>query len=126
MDQFEKPAKSQTTVLIIDDEKEICFLLAAIIRKKNMHPIYVHSLGDARKIIKTMLPEWVFLDISLPDGSGLDLLKELNIKYPDLKIVIISAFDSYREKALKAGAYSFLIKPFNRESMINILADASI
>ena len=109
------------TVLIVDDEQEICVLLATIIRKKNMLPHYVHTVNAAKEAVHDTYPTLLFLDINLPDGNGLDLLSELNKKYPALKIVIISAYDSFKETAMNSGAFDFLPKPFSKESVNNIL-----
>jgi DNA-binding NtrC family response regulator len=109
------------TVLIVDDEQEICVLLATIIRKKNMLPHYVHTVNAAIEAVNDKHPSLLFLDINLPDGNGLELLSELNKKFPSMKIVIISAYDSFKDKAMSSGAYDFLPKPFSKDSVNNIL-----
>src|SRR4030095_5276094 len=99
-------------VLIVDDEKEICILLAAIMRQHHMVPSYVHTIADAKQTVESKKPQLLFLDINLPDGSGIELLSDLKKSYPHMKIIVISAFDSLKEKAFDYGAFDFLPKPF--------------
>lgn len=108
-------------VLIADDEAEICLLIAAIIRRKHMKPVSVHTIADAKRAVETVEPKILFLDINLPDGNGLDLLSQLKITHPEIRIIIISAFDSFKEKALNIGADIFLSKPFDQASVIAAL-----
>jgi two-component system response regulator PilR (NtrC family) len=60
-------------------------------------------------------PDLLFLDIHLPDGSGLEALPIIKEKCPTLPVITISAYDNAMEKqtALKAGAAFFLAKPFS-------------
>ncbi|HZX75536.1 MAG TPA: response regulator [Cyclobacteriaceae bacterium] len=113
------------TILIVDDEKEICILLASIIKRSNIRPVFVHTIADAKKAVESENPELLFLDVTMPDGSGLDLLSDLMLQHPLLKIVIISAFDSYENTAANRGAYRFLQKPFNKEAVMEILEAVS-
>ncbi|MBP9883083.1 MAG: response regulator [Chitinophagales bacterium] len=109
------------TVLIIDDEQEICMLLATIVKKNSLNPVYVHSISDAVLIVEKFRPILTFLDINLPDGNGLDLLGTLTSQYPKMKVVIISAFDGFRERAINIGAHGFLSKPFTQKSVADLL-----
>ncbi|MBA2406983.1 MAG: response regulator [Chitinophagales bacterium] len=111
------------SILIIDDEKEICILLAKIIEKNGMRAIYVHSLEDALGSIDKINPPLIFLDINLPDGSGIDFLSRLSIQYPEIQVVIISAYDDYKTKAVELGAIAFLIKPFSKQAVVDILSN---
>jgi two-component system OmpR family response regulator len=79
---------SNNTILIVDDEREICLLLSAIIRQKNLNPFYVHTISAANETVNTKNPRLLFLDINLPDGNGLDLLRDLIRENPSLKVVI--------------------------------------
>ena len=109
-------------VLIVDDEIEICFLLTAIMRRKNIRAYSVHTIADAKKEVEIKEPKFLFLDINLPDGSGLDLLSQFHKQYPGMKIIIISAFDTFKEKAFEKGAFSFLSKPFSKNAVLDILS----
>ena len=121
----ERCMTGSNTILIVDDEKEICILLASIIKRNNRRPVFVHTIADAKNAVKSENPELLFLDVTMPDGSGLDLLSDLMSLNPSLKIVIISAYDSYEKTAANRGAYRFLQKPFDKEAVMEILAAVS-
>ena len=108
------------SVLIIDDETDICFLLTNILKEKNIEVSFANSLEDGLSKISLLRPRLLFLDINLPDGSGLEAIAKIKFLNPSIKIIIISAYDSPKEKifAFEQGADLFLSKPLNK-SLIN-------
>ena len=69
------------------------------------------SVEEGLTLIERVNPELVFLDISMPDGSGFDLLDK--IKQIDFKIIFVTAFSDYAIKAFKYSAFDYLVKPIN-------------
>lgn len=112
----------QKRAFIVDDEKDTCFLLKGILQQQGFVADFVHSLTDAK--ISASLPQAdvIFLDNHLKDGHGIDFVPYLAQHYPELKIIIITAFDTDHDKqnAYLKGAHHFMGKPFNR----NIIAEA--
>src|SRR3954470_19449734 len=115
------------SVLIIDDETEICFLLASMLRQKNMKTSIAHTIHDGYHQLHAE-PGLLFLDINLPDGSGLELLKKIRSEYPVMKIIIISAFDGEKERdqAKQSGADAFIGKPFNSEIVLQTIGELAV
>jgi DNA-binding response OmpR family regulator len=105
------------SVLIIDDEVDICYLLSSILRTKNLQVSYVNSLREATATLVNQHPEIVFLDNHLPDGLGINYIKQLKQDNPGTKVVMITAFDNdtERSKAINNGADTFISKPFSRD-----------
>ncbi|MBK8710680.1 MAG: response regulator [Niastella sp.] len=105
--------------LIVDDEKDTCFLLTRLLQQHAYEVHYVHSLLEAAPILQKENPDVIFLDNHLKDGQGIDYVPTLKEAYPDLKIIIITAFDNfaYKTKAFEKGAHYFLGKPFNRNNI---------
>jgi two-component system OmpR family response regulator len=103
--------------LIIDDETDICFLLASLLKKKGFEVSFVHSLTDGFPKVADMQPAVLFLDINLPDGSGLESITKMKSLSMNTKIIMISAYDGLRERAIASekGADFFIGKPFNKE-----------
>ena len=101
-------------ILIVDDEQDICFLLAGILRSKSHTTATANSLAEGFEKAKDVKPTLLFLDINLPDGSGLEAIRQFKRMNPDLKIVMISAYDGIKErvKAESEGAEAFISKPF--------------
>jgi len=103
------------SILIIDDEPDICRLLQLTLVRHGYTVKYVHELGEGMQAIFKHQPDLLFLDIHLPDGSGLEALPVIKERCPTLPVITISAYDNAMEKqtALKAGAAFFLAKPFS-------------
>lgn len=81
------------------------------------------SLADARKRLADRLPQVALIDIGLPDGSGIDLIDELNRQHPDVLSVVTSVFDddTHLFAALGAGASGYLLKDQSREDLMGLL-----
>ena len=114
-------------VLIVDDEADICNLLSWILRQRNLLPFAVNTLSDAQTALKKEEPAILFLDNYLPDGFGVEFLSFIKKNHPAVKIIMITAHDSYSEKqhALKKGADFFISQPFTR-ALINETIDSLI
>jgi len=109
--------------LIIDDEIDICYLLSGLLTNKKLEVDYVTTLADAVKAIDTYKPEIVFLDNRLPDGKGVDFAGYIKQRIPDVKVAMITAYDtpSDRNLALSRGIDFFLGKPFTKNKIYETL-----
>lgn len=105
------------TVLIVDDEPDICFLLGNMLKQKKFRPVIANTLTDGLNKLKQFSPSLLFLDIHLPDGSGLDIIRGAKKDFPALKIIMMSAYDGPKEqsKAMEEGADIFISKPLSRD-----------
>ena len=80
--------------LIVDDEKDICFLLSNILKQKNIQTTIAGSLEEAEKMLQTSGSYYfVFLDNHLPDGLGIDIIKKWKEKFPFAHFIMITAHD---------------------------------
>lgn len=113
-------------ILIIDDEPDICQLLQLSLSKYGFKVKYVNTLTEGLHYLQQQLPDILFLDIHLPDGSGLEALPAIKQQYPGLFVITISAYDNglEKQKALTAGAAHFLPKPFNLGRLHEIIYQA--
>ena len=110
-------------ILIIDDEPDICRLLQMSLVKLGYNVKYVHELREGLQCIQRQQPDILFLDIHLPDGSGLEALPIIKDKCPELRVITISAYDNgmEKQKALNAGASYFLAKPFSVKNLDELM-----
>ena len=112
--------------LIIDDEKDICFLLSNILKQKNIQTTVASSLAEGEKVLQTSSPYYfVFLDNHLPDGFGIDKIKKWKEKFPSAHFIMITAHDSNeeRKKADLDGADFFIGKPFSKDIILKAIAE---
>lgn len=104
--------------IIIEDEQKSLEMLAGIIQK---HCPDLNIIGLARNVeegvnlINSATPELVFLDISMPDGSGFDLLEKVQDK--KFEIIFATASDQHAIKAIKFSASDYLLKPIDIEEL---------
>jgi two-component system, OmpR family, response regulator len=115
--------ENRINALIIEDEQDICFLLGDMLENKNLAPRFVYSITEARKALDKEKPFVIFLDNHLPDGSGMNFIEEIRTKYPDIKIIMISAYDTNADKkrASLEGVNQFIGKPFTRDMVYETL-----
>ncbi len=113
-------------ILIVDDERLIRWTLTEALRGWGYQPLEAANARAAREILANDRPRAVLLDINLPDGSGLDLLRELRNFDPPPVAIMITANVLVDETiaALRAGAYDFVGKPLNLEYLRETIANA--
>jgi DNA-binding NarL/FixJ family response regulator len=108
------PRQKRIEVLIVDDQPLVREGLIRIIsREKDLNCCCaVESIVAARNHLIASQPDLLLMDILLPDGCGLDFIKQLAMEHPSLPVLVLSQCDEtlYAERALKAGARGFLMK----------------
>ena len=110
---------NKETILVVDDEKMIRWSLGEALRGWGFVPVEAATAGDGITAFEAESPAAVLLDINLPDGSGLDVLRKLRQREPDAVIIMITANVLVDETiaALRGGAYDFIGKPINLEEL---------
>ncbi|WP_029520027.1 sigma-54 dependent transcriptional regulator [Persephonella sp. IF05-L8] len=100
--------------LIVDDEINIQEILSMLLEEAGFQVDRASSYKEAIKLLEDKYYDLALLDLRLPDGSGIDVLRRLKEKNPKTEAVIITAFASSDTavEAIKLGAYDYLSKPF--------------
>jgi two-component system response regulator CpxR len=100
-------------LLLIDDDQELCELLSSWLTQEGFQVRACHDGQSARKALAEASPAVVVLDVMLPDGSGLELLKQLRTEHPDLPVLMLSARGEPLDRilGLELGADDYLTKP---------------
>lgn len=101
-----------TRILIIDDELDICLMLARYLKALNFEAEYANTLDHAFLKIKLHHYELILLDLNLVEGSGYDVIQYVRSNALDTQIIVITAHDSEENKSLEMGADLFIVKPF--------------
>ncbi|VXB89504.1 MULTISPECIES: response regulator transcription factor [unclassified Pseudomonas] len=100
-------------LLLIDDDQELCELLTRWLTQEGFQVTACHEAGGARHALAAQTPDAVVLDVMLPDGSGLELLRQLRGEHPDLPVLMLSARGEPLDRiiGLELGADDYLAKP---------------
>ncbi len=118
---------SQASVLIVDDNEDLCQTLADVLRKGRNKVRTSYTGEHALSILRKDIIDLVLLDIKLPDVNGTAVCKSIrsNSKYEHIRIIIISGVadpDEVEELRL-AGADDFIRKPFDINEVISRMVD---
>ncbi len=109
-------------VLIIDDEKDICFLISEILKDENYTTSIALNSDEAISKFNEIKPDLVILDVWLSNSKldGIEILKEFKSIDSNIPVIIISGHGTVdlAVKSIKNGAYDFLEKPFNSDKLI--------
>ncbi|MFS0827971.1 response regulator transcription factor [Pseudomonas phoenicis] len=100
-------------LLLIDDDQELCELLGSWLSQEGFAVRACHDGQSARQALAEQAPAAVVLDVMLPDGSGLELLKQLRTEHTDLPVLMLSARGEPLDRilGLELGADDYLAKP---------------
>ena len=113
------------TIMIVDDHPLVCKGLEELIKSTLDLEVFAVA-GDAIQtvdILRKSQPDLVLLDLSLPETSGLDLLKDLQSFFPKLRILVLSLHDEnvHAERVLRAGARGHIMKQESGEKVIEAI-----
>jgi DNA-binding response OmpR family regulator len=110
-------------IVIVEDQPEIAANLQEILTNEGHNTKIAADVGAGRTAIRARQPDLVFLDIHLPDGSGLDLLDFAD----EIKFIVITG--TPHEESLNAafdrGAVAYLVKPFTLQDVLDAIALAA-
>jgi DNA-binding NtrC family response regulator len=105
--------------LIVDDDQTIRWALSEALRSWGYHPVEAGTVAAGVSTFDAESPTAVLLDIDLPDGSGLDALREIKQRHADAVVIMVTGNVRIENtiSALRGGAYDFVGKPINLEEL---------
>ena len=117
---------SPPTVLIIDDEPDLCELLGITLARMDVESEAVHDLRAARKKLQGQHYDLCLTDMRLPDGDGLDLVEWMQSNAPEIPVAVITAHGNVEAavRALKLGAFDFVSKPLDISDLRKLVGQA--
>jgi two-component system, NtrC family, nitrogen regulation response regulator NtrX len=111
-------------VLVIDDDSALRQVCLDMLAARGYGGLGAASVGEGLRAFDERTPAAVLLDLKLPDGTGLDVLKELQRRSPVTPVVVVSGYGSVPDavEAMRLGAAEYVEKPFARERLYQVLA----
>jgi DNA-binding NtrC family response regulator len=105
---------NKLTVLVLDDEKRFTEELTEFLENSGFLTYEANSAAQGLSLLKKQSIDLLILDVRLPGVNGLDILKEVKVKYPNMEVIIVSAHGDMDTviKAMRSGAIDYLRKPF--------------
>jgi len=117
---------SQATALVIDDEPDICELLALTLGRMDIATDTAGDVGSAKALLGEKRFDICLTDMRLPDGDGLELVEWMQDNAPGIPVAVITAHGNVETavQALKLGAFDFISKPLDLNNLRNIVENA--
>ena len=112
-------------VLVVEDEPSIRLTVTEFLRRDGYETVVAADLASAAAHVQGV--DVAVVDVNLPDGSGIDLLRELGARQPYVPVIIITGDPQLSRitEIIRAGAYDFLVKPIYKDVLLKAVARAA-
>ena len=122
----ELAGRTPPLIVVVDDDAFQCKLLERLLGNSGYRSIIAHSGAEALAVLGRQPPDLILMDVTLPDFNGVELTRRLKAipRFAAIPVVMITGHSERQvlEASLKAGAVDFLVKPFDREILLQKLA----
>lgn len=114
-------------ILIVDDDPEIQYLLAAVLRRRGYEIVFARDGGEAHRAVNAFAPDLILLDLMMPKVDGFDFLRNLkqdreDRRVPAVPVIVLSAhLQSDPTQVLELGATTLLPKPFDIDQLTDLI-----
>ena len=107
-------------LLIVEDNEELAELLAKALQTARYEADILSTAEEARNVLQTTFYAALILDLGLPDGDGLELLREIRHRHNPIPVLVLTARGGLHDRVqgLRSGADDYLVKPFALEELI--------
>ncbi|GAB4398651.1 MAG: response regulator transcription factor [Anaerolineales bacterium] len=116
---------SKQRILLVDDHEVVRLGLKSLLDR---HPNFdvIAEAGSAREAlekVKNYNPDVVVMDIRLPGGSGIEACQEITLRYPDVKVIMLTSYaeDEMLFSAIRAGAAGYVLKQIGGEDLVRAI-----
>jgi DNA-binding NtrC family response regulator len=118
---METPVKS--VILLVDDQDSIRFFLEKTLVQEGYEAHAAKNGLEAVELAQQVVPDLILLDLRLPDMDGIEVLKKIRGVFPEICVVMITAFGDIETavEAMKQGAFDFVTKPINLDQLMIII-----
>ena len=118
-----KGDEDKKAILVVEDDAVALELLEEILKRNSFRVWVASSFDGALEILGRVPVDLVLSDIRMPDKSGMDLLRHLMTHFPEVPVVLLSAFGDEHlwVEALAAGAVDLIPKPFKKQEIIDVI-----
>jgi DNA-binding NtrC family response regulator len=114
-------------VLIVDDDRALCELLAADLEEAGYEPVWQTEAKDGLGLVLSEEFDAVVTDLRMADMNGIDFCRRVAANRPDVPVIVLTAFGSMETAvaAIRAGAYDFITKPIESDALLVALERAT-
>lgn len=111
--------QTKELIMIVEDDRQIQDFIAYSLMTAGFGVLTAGGVEEAMRKMRSKKPDIMVLDLGLPDGDGLDLIRRVR-KFSDIPIIVVSARDKEEDKieALDRGAEDYITKPFSESELM--------
>ncbi|MEI6153878.1 MAG: response regulator [Deltaproteobacteria bacterium] len=116
---------NKTKILVIDDEVDQCFLFQEILGSEGYTVFTAYNGFDGIKINEESNPDIILLDIKMPGINGIETLRRIRKKDPDVIVIIITGYGDAGtiRDAAELNVYEYMSRPFSNETILKVLKE---
>ncbi len=113
-------------ILIVDDDPAFCLMLATFLDKNGFESSKALSGKECFSLLGKDPYDLVLTDLRLPDLTGIDVLREIKLHYPNIPVILMTGYGEIKTavQAIKLGAYEYVTKPENPDEILLIVKSA--
>jgi DNA-binding NtrC family response regulator len=117
---------TKNQILVVDDDESLRRVLQVQLEQEGYFVASAASMQQALSMLQLRSYDLVVADLKMPEGSGIELLKEVRSKYPEIIVIILTAFGTVETavEAMKVGAFDYLTKPVHPDELSLAVARA--
>jgi DNA-binding NtrC family response regulator len=111
------------SILVVDDDESLRRITQLQLEEAGYRVLTASNGNEALELIEEETPPLVITDLKMPGMSGLDLLTKVRQSYPQISVLMITAFGTVQTavEAMKAGAYDYITKPIDYEELVLVV-----
>ena len=117
---------ARSRILVVDDELNIREALVTLLEKKQHLVRGAATAEEALEELETETPDLILTDLKMPGMGGMEFLRRVKARWPDIELLIMTAFGSIETavEAMRCGAYDYITKPIDRERLAVVVEKA--
>ena len=117
---------ANSRILIVDDDPAFCLMLATFLDKSGFESSKVLSGKECLSALGKSSYDLVLTDLRLPDMTGIDVLREVKSRYPEVPVILMTGYGEIKTavQAIKLGAFEYVTKPVNPDEILLIVKSA--
>ena len=114
------------TILVVDDQKEICDIFQDALTQAGYEVLTATNGAEAISLGRQSRPDLAVLDIKMPEMDGIEVLQKLREAGGDVEVIMLTGFGTLEtaKEAMRLGAYDYLTKPFDLGLVKSIIREA--
>lgn len=113
-------------ILIVDDNVDLVRIMDTFLERHGYSVVSASNVAEAVKAIQKEKPDLIILDVTMPGGSGLNILRQLNASNPKnmIPVIVVTGMEpKTKAEAFATGAVEFFLKPVNMDTLLECIRE---